>query len=69
MLGVMRSRYDLREDPFGWTVFDRFTGWPVVVAGAQQSGLNIQDADEMVEILDRLAELGVKLPPHLSPGL
>lgn len=58
----MQSRYDLREDPNGWTVFDKFTGWPVVVGGRQQSGLDIVDADELAEILDKMALLGVKPP-------
>ena len=63
----MQKRYDLREDAHGWTVFDRFTGWPVVLAGTEQSGLDIQDADEVAELLDRLADAKVKLPPSLSP--
>lgn len=64
---MIQRRYDLREDPEGWTVFDRFTGWPVVLDGALQSGLDIQDADELAEILDRVATLGIPLPPHLRP--
>jgi len=61
MLPPMRKRFDLREDPDGWTVFDLFTGWPAVVGGVAQTGLDIQDADEMAELLDRLAHSGHSL--------
>ncbi|MGR4866551.1 hypothetical protein [Caulobacter sp. LARHSG274] len=54
----MPNRFDLREDVDGWTVFDRFTGWPAVVAGVAQTGLDIQDADELAEWLDRLSASG-----------
>jgi hypothetical protein len=40
----MPNRFDLREDVDGWTVYDRFTGWPAVVAGVAQTGLDIQIA-------------------------
>lgn len=58
MLAAMQRRFDLREDPDGWTVFDLFTGWPAMVSGVAQTGLDIQDADEMAELLDRLASSG-----------
>lgn len=58
MLPPMQRRLDLREDPDGWTVFDLFTGWPSVVGGAPQTGLDIQDADDLAELLDRLAHNG-----------
>jgi hypothetical protein len=61
MLPSMQKRFDLREDPDGWTVFDLFTGWPAVVSGVAQTGLDIQDADEMAELLDRLAHSGHSL--------
>jgi hypothetical protein len=54
----MPNRFDLREDVDGWTVYDRFTGWPAVVAGVAQTGLEIQDADELAELLDRLSAGG-----------
>ena len=47
-----RQRYDIREDREGWTVFDVFTGEPVVIAMVTQTGLDIQDADELAELLD-----------------
>ena len=51
----MPQRYDMREDCEGWTVFDLFTGEPVVINGVSQTGLDIQDADELSELLDHPA--------------
>ena len=48
-------RYDIREDTEGWTVFDVFTGEPVVIEMVTQTGLDIQDADELAELLDHRA--------------
>jgi hypothetical protein len=51
-LPCMRQRYSIRQDREGWTVFDVFTGEPVVIAMVPQTGLDIQDADELAELLD-----------------
>jgi hypothetical protein len=51
----MPQRYDIREDWEGWTVFDLFTGEPVAISDVPQTGLNIQDADELAELLDQKA--------------
>jgi len=51
----LASRYDIREDNDGWTVFDIFTGQPVVIGLVPQVGLDIQDADELAELLDHKA--------------
>lgn len=51
----MSQRYDIRADSEGWTVFDLFTGEPVVIAMVPQTGLNIQDADQLAELLDHPA--------------
>lgn len=48
----MPKRYDLREDREGWTVFDIFTGEAVVIAGVPQTGMDVQDADELAELLE-----------------
>lgn len=45
------TQYDTRRDARGWTVFDRWTGKPVVVCGAEQTGLDWIVADELVERL------------------
>lgn len=49
----MIAQYDTRRDLHGWTVFDRWTGQVVVIAGAEQSELAWLDADELVERLNR----------------
>lgn len=54
----MACRFDLREDETGWTVFDVFSGWPAVVKGVAQTGLDIQDASDLAELLDRMADNG-----------
>ena len=54
-LRAMPKRYDVREDREGWTVFDVFTGQPVVISAVPQTGLDIQDADELAELLDHKA--------------
>ena len=36
-------------------MFDLFTGEPVVISDVPQTGLDIQDADELVELLDHKA--------------
>jgi hypothetical protein len=51
-LWTMPQRYDISEDREGWTVFDVFTGEPVVISDVPQTGLDIQDADELAELLD-----------------
>jgi hypothetical protein len=47
----MIARYDLRKDQAGWTVFDIWTGAPVIYRGMPQVGLEAQDADELAEAL------------------
>lgn len=49
----MNERYAIEQDREGWTVFDIFTGQPVVVSGVPQTGLDIQDASDLVELLDK----------------
>lgn len=58
----MAGRYDMRRDDEGWTVFDIWTGWPAVVKGAEQIGLDIEDADDLVDLLNALNERRVPLP-------
>ncbi|KRA76342.1 hypothetical protein ASD89_01075 [Caulobacter sp. Root656] len=62
----MASRFDLRKDENGWTVFDVFSGWPAVVHGVAQTGLDIQDAADLSELLDLIAQQG--RPPEIDPN-
>lgn len=54
----MIARYDLRKDREGYTVFDVWTGAPVIIKGMPQVGLEVQDADELAEALTWLADRG-----------
>lgn len=51
----MNERYAVEQDREGWTVFDIFTGQPVVIMNVLQVGLQIQDANELAELLDKPA--------------
>lgn len=58
----MAARYDMRRDDEGYTVFDIWTGWPALVKGAEQTGLDIEAADDLVDLLNILNERRVALP-------
>jgi hypothetical protein len=62
----MAARYNMREEPDGWTVFDVWTGWPAVVAGVTQTELDMEDADDLVDLLNRLHERG-KVLSEMGP--
>lgn len=51
-------RFQLRHDDEEWTVFDNWTGLAVMIAGVEQSGLSLQDADQLAELLQRRADKG-----------
>ncbi|MDP3660170.1 hypothetical protein [Phenylobacterium sp.] len=53
------ARYDIRRDADGWTVFDIWTGETVVV-GAPQTGLSLEAACDLAELLSRRAERGLR---------
>ncbi|WP_376742145.1 hypothetical protein [Ensifer canadensis] len=49
------NRYDLRQEPDGtWTVFDIFTGMPALVNEVEQVGLELEQADDLVDLLNLL---------------
>ena len=54
----MSARYDIREDDAGWSVYDVWTGQPVVIEFEPKVGLEIQDADDLADKLNFLAERG-----------
>ncbi len=49
----MPIQFDTRRDEHGWTVFDRWTGHPVVLGRSPQSGLSFIDADDLANRLNR----------------
>ncbi len=58
----MAARYDMRRDDDGYTVFDIWTGWPALVKGAEQVGLDIEVADDLVDLLNILNERREPIP-------
>lgn len=47
------ARYDMRDEPDGtWTVFDIFTGLPAVVDDVPLTGLEMEEADDLVDLLN-----------------
>jgi hypothetical protein len=47
------NRYNLRQEPNGlWTVYDIFTGEPAEVNGIPQNGLDMEIADDLVDLLN-----------------
>jgi hypothetical protein len=52
------ARFQIRNDDEGLTAFDNWTGLPVVIAGVEQSRLQLQDALELCELLQRRANQG-----------
>ena len=47
--------FDMREDDEGWTVFDVATGEPARVKGVPQTGLDMDVADDLVDLLTSVA--------------
>lgn len=48
-----KNRYDIRkEDDDTWTVFDIFTGAPAIAEGEILAGLEMEDADDLVDLLN-----------------
>jgi len=61
-IAPMAARYDMRRDDEGYTVFDIWTGWPALVKGVEQVGLDIELADDLVDLLNTLNERRAPLP-------
>jgi len=55
-LKIRRDRYYSSRDPDGdgWAVFDTTTGALAAVNGSSSSGLSLEDADDMVDMLNRI---------------
>lgn len=52
------NRYGVRRDGKGWTVFEVWSGEPVVLAQARQIGLSELDAQHTAELMNRRATTG-----------
>lgn len=58
-LPASEARYALRKEDDGpeigtWTVYDVFTGLPAEVNGVAQTGLDVEQADDLVDLLNYL---------------
>ncbi|MDX0752894.1 hypothetical protein GOL39_28740 [Sinorhizobium medicae] len=52
---MSENRYNLRQEDDGtWTVFDIFTGLPPEVNDVEQVGLDMEQADDLVDLLNLL---------------
>ena len=54
----MAARYVIRKDASGYTVADNFTGQPLVLAMAPQTGLSKEDAQHLANLFNKRAERG-----------
>ena len=54
----MSARYDMRAGDAGWEVFDVWTGKTVMIAGVPKDDLDVQDADDLMDLLNIRARLG-----------
>jgi hypothetical protein len=52
------DRYGVRPDGRGWTVFEAWSGEPVILAQARQVGLSEVDARHTADLLNQRAVLG-----------
>jgi len=57
----MAPRYNVQRNARGWTVYDTTTGHPAELGGAVLLGLSAEDADDLVDLLNRLEN---NLLPH-----
>jgi len=48
-------KYNMRHCDGGWTVYSVDTDIPVLVDGSPQSGMGIEDASDLVDLLNRMA--------------
>lgn len=52
---MYQQPYDMRKEPDGtWTVFEMGSGLPAVVNDVPQNGLEMEQAEDMVDLLNRL---------------
>ncbi|WP_246687933.1 hypothetical protein [Methylobacterium sp. WL93] len=47
--------FDMRKDDAGWTVYDIATYEPTQVNGIAQTGLDMEAADDLLDLLNTLA--------------
>ena len=65
----MATRYDIKPDPNGWTVYDTTTHLPAEVNGFIQVGLSTDDADDLASSNSSIAGTGQPFLPAFPPAL
>jgi hypothetical protein len=61
-------RYDMRPDAVGWTIFDVITGRPVVLEDVVLAELELEAADELVDLLNRADRKQAAAARSAGPG-
>jgi len=57
------NRFEMRKLPNGWAVWDTTTNTPAAVKGQWQTGMTLEDADDMTDLLNHLdASQGSLIP-------
>jgi hypothetical protein len=60
----MAVRYDMRPESDGWTVYDTITGLPAAVNGEHLTGLPLEDADDLADLLNLLHTQQLAVASH-----
>jgi hypothetical protein len=60
----MTARYDIRSETNGWTVYDTRTGSPAMVNHVTQTGLPLEDADDLADLLNHLQSERARASTH-----
>lgn len=45
----------------GWAVYDRFTGWPAMIANVPQTNMDLEDALEVAELMNAMSRNGQRI--------
>jgi hypothetical protein len=60
----MVARYTIELDRIGWSVIDAESGQPAVVFDTPQTGLPLEDADDLADALGHLHANALKSVKH-----
>ena len=60
----MTARYDIRSETDGWTVYDIRTSSPAMVNHVPQTGLPLEDADDLADLLNQLQSEQARVGTH-----
>lgn len=53
---MRKDRFDIIPDETAWTIFDHVTGKPAQIDGVPQTGLTLDDADDLLDLLYLIEE-------------